>query len=147
MRSLTANIGLAHQQFYSTNNTDVVITPMPPILRFYTLQVTLADAARSALSEHVERHSVFLSADLRACTQEKAMMLSDRSLGEELLAAIRPRLLKRYGIDVRADVVSVEAGASANLARRAALETARIRARVDQQVFAPNKRPVGLGAA
>ena len=120
--------------------------PTLPMLRFHTIQITLADAVPAGLSEHAERHSVFLSADLRACTQEKAMLLSDRSLGEELLTAIRPRLMKRYGSDARAEVVQVEASGSAHVDRRATIETARIRARIKQRVFAPNKRPVGLGA-
>ena len=72
------------------------------------------------------------------------MMLSDRSLGEELLAAIRPRLQHRYGDGAQFALVTIEAVATANVLRRAGMESARIRTRIDQQVFAPNKRPVGL---
>ena len=115
-----------------------------PILKFHTIQISLAGVVPPRLSEHVERHAVFLSADLRACAHEKAMLLSDRALADELLAAIRPRLLKRYGNQAQFGIASVEASASAHLLRRVEIETARIRARIDQQVIAPNKRPVGL---
>lgn len=118
--------------------------PTLPILKFHTIQISFADVVPPGLSEHVERHAVFLSADLRACAQEKSLLLSDRALAQELLTAIGARLSKRYGDQARFGIATVEASASAHLLRRVEIETARIRARIDQQVFAPNKRPVGL---
>lgn len=119
---------------------------MPPVLRFHTIQLTLGDALPTGLAEHGQRQSVFLSADLRACTQDKAMMLPDRLLVEALLTAIRSRLVKRYGSDADMQVVAVEISASTHAIRRSAMDSALVRARVEQQVYAPNKLPVGLGA-
>lgn len=82
---------------------------------------------------------VFLSANTKLVGVDKAVLLSNKDLAELFRDATLPTLRRRHGNAVRSTVVSCRT-------TKVQLDDLLVRARIKENVFAPNKRPVSISA-
>lgn len=80
----------------------------------------------------------FVSANTRLCDFANSACLSSESLARHYLEALLPILKKRYGDGIRLSVV--DRGQQG----RPEFDDLLVTARIEQRVFAPNRRPKGL---
>jgi hypothetical protein len=111
---------------------------------YFTIGISMSGPAPAHLNYQDHKNELYLSAN-GALSGPKQCQLDSKELAEKFLEAYMPRLQKRYGADVRAEVFKGEAICSGALSEkrvRARIETdSRIaRKRLEKGLLAPNAR-------
>jgi len=101
------------------------------------------------MAYQVERHAVFLSANVKTADISKAALLATRAEADAAVAALTPTVQRRYGEGTSIEVVagwsnSMTAHAVVALKSRIDADSSLMAARIAQRIFAPNKRPAGI---
>lgn len=80
----------------------------------------------------------YVSANTKLVASDKAVRISDENLATQFREAIMPTMRRRHGEDV---FLTIEEWGTS---KQKPLDDALVRARIEQNNFAPNKRPLGV---
>jgi hypothetical protein len=110
----------------------------------YSIAVSMSKPAPVHLGYQEDKHEMYLSAN-GALSGPKQCQLDTRELAEKFLEAYMPRLQKRYGADVQADVIPCETICSGEsslkrLKARIEADSKIARKRLETGLLAPNAR-------
>lgn len=93
-------------------------------ITYFTIGIAMSGPAPAHLNYQDHKNELYLSAN-GALSGPKQCQLDSKELAEKFLEAYMPRLQKRYGSDVRAEVFTFGAQCSGALSEK------RVRARID----------------
>jgi hypothetical protein len=88
-----------------------------------------------------EHGQITIGPHFRLCGPDGAAHLATLELAERAREALLPRFRKRYGSETEIRIGFCEVGGSYGL-KRIEKDTTIVQARLDQNVLAPNKRPI-----
>ena len=113
----------------------------PRQLVYYTIKLR-PPTATIMFENQVQRDELYLSANGRSSSAGKEAHLDSRELAEEFLDAYMPRLVKRHGKEVEAEVIEVFTRGYANRTMaRIEQDSAMARKRLETGTLASNKSP------
>lgn len=101
----------------------------------WTVQVQGKVATNLNIGRLIVEDECFVSANTKLCDFANSVCLSSKSLAERYLGALLPVLRKRYGNGIRLAVI--DRGPQG----RPEFDDAMVAARIEQGVFAPNRKP------
>lgn len=114
-----------------------------PAVAYFMLR--LHGGKQPAMLEYqIDRGGVWISASTKAADHSKGACLDSQALADSAAAAQAPAVLRRYGAGARLEAVPCWAPAMKGsvLPKRIEADSAMLRARIAQGVFAPNMQPV-----
>jgi hypothetical protein len=110
---------------------------------YYAINLIISGAAPDALSRQQEKNELFLSANGALAGLDKMAHLESKELAELFMDAYMPRLLKRYGDNVKVGVITCETirGGGKHLLARITADSALARKRLETGILASNFKP------
>lgn len=112
---------------------------------YYTISVDagkLSDSMARLLAYQLNKDELCVSANLRLCGVGGAAYIDDINTAKTFLDICTGVLETRYGCTVALRLNNCQATQSVKLLKKIKADSAIVRARIEQQCFAPNKIPV-----
>lgn len=110
---------------------------------YYQIRVDMPDSASpKPLHSQQYKDGMWVGAHTKPSGDGAAAMLNSRELADDYLNSLLPVYEKRYGSETKLEIVMVQGGLSKKDKDRLQIHSKTVRARIDTNNFAPNKKVV-----
>jgi hypothetical protein len=94
-------------------------------------------------SYQLEKENIFISPNVRLAGDVKEARIENKTLAQQYLDRCLPIFQKRYGNNVELSIMLCQTSCSSNRTlKRIQKDSAIIEARLEQNIMAPNKKPI-----
>jgi hypothetical protein len=109
---------------------------------YFSIKLLIPGGAPNFMSYQQQHSEVFLSANGKLCGPDKMAYLDSLELATEVVGAYMPRFNKRYGKDVKVDIIQCSyTGQAKSTLNRIKKDSDLLRKRLETGILASNQTP------